>query len=104
MVGGTQFVTVTSANITIDGGMSAGEAVIGSNYRTDNQRGTMKVSGTITILYEDDTVGDIFDNEAATSLVLLSTDDASADADFVALSMSRVKIFGDDADDGKKQI
>jgi hypothetical protein len=104
MVGGTQFVTVTSAQISIDGGMSAGEAVIGSNYRTDNQRGTMKASGTITILYEDDTVGDIFDNEAATSLVLLSTDDASDDADFVAFSMSRVKIFGDDADDGKKQI
>ena len=86
------------------GGLSAGEAVIGSNYRTDNQRGTVKVSGTITILYENDTVGDIFDNEAATSLVLLVTDDSSNDAEFVAFGMSRVKIFGDDADDGKKQL
>jgi hypothetical protein len=104
MVGGTQYATVTSAQVSIDGGMSAGEAVIGSNYRTDNQRGTMKVSGTLTILYEDDTVGDIFDNEGATSLVLLSAEDASDDAEFVTFSMSRVKIFGDDADDGKKQI
>jgi hypothetical protein len=85
MVGGTQYVTVTSAQVSIDGGMSAGEAVIGSNYRTDNQRGTMKVSGTLTILYEDDTVGDIFDNEGATSLVLLSAEDASEDAEFVTV-------------------
>lgn len=104
LVGGTKMATVTSANLSIDSGISAGEAVIGSNYRTDNNRGTVKVSGTLTILYEDDTIGDIFDNEGATSVVLLSTEDASDDADFVSFSMSRVKIFGDDADDGKKQI
>lgn len=104
LLGGTAYATVTAANLSIDAGMSAGEAVIGSNYRTDNQRGTVKVSGSVSILYEDDTVGDIFDNEGATSLVLLIADDASNDAEFVTFSMSRVKIFGDDADDGKKQI
>lgn len=104
MVGGSQFVTVTSAQIAIDGGKSVGEAVIGSNVRSDLNQGTLKVSGTITVLYENDTVSDMFDNESATSLVLLSSDDASNDADFVAFSMSRVKVFGDDADDGKKQI
>lgn len=104
LVGGSQFVTVTSANISIDSGKSAGEAVVGSNSRSDNNQGTLKVSGTLTILYDDDVVSDMFDNEDATSIVLLSSTDASNTADFVALSMSRVKIFGDDADDGKKQI
>jgi Phage tail tube protein len=104
LIGGTKYITVTSASLSIDSGMSAGEAVIGSNVVTDNQRATVKVSGTLTVLYENDVVSDFLDNETATSLVLLATDNSDADADFVSFSLPRVKIFGDDADDGKKQI
>lgn len=104
LIGGTKYVTVTSASLSIDGGMTAGEAVIGSNVVTDNQRGTCKVNGTITILYEDDVVSDMCDNETATSLALIVAENSDADAEFVSFAMSRVKVFGDDVDDGKKQL
>lgn len=104
MIGGTVYASVTSARVTIDGQITSGEAVIGSNYRPDNQRGRVRVSGTFTALYESDTLGAIFDDETATSLVLVLADDNTASADFVTLSMSKVKLFSDDADDGEKQI
>jgi hypothetical protein len=104
LIGGTNYVTVTSMNVIIDGQMNHGDAVIGSNYLTDIMKGDIKVSGTLSILYEADTLGDIFDAETTLSLVAVVTDNDDADADFVAITMSRVKLFSDDADDGKKQI
>ena len=104
LVGGTAYATVTQARVLIDGQIAAGEAVIGSNYRPDTQRGRIKVSGSFTALYDGDTLGAIFDNETATSLVLVLADDNTTTADFVTLVMSKVKLFSDDADDGEKQI
>ncbi len=104
LVGGTEYTAITSARVLIDGQITSGEAVIGSNYRPDNQRGRIRVSGSFTALYEGDTLAEPFDNETATTLVLVLADDNTAGADFVTLSMSKVKIFSDDADDGEKQI
>lgn len=104
LVGGTAYASITSARVLIDGQVTSGEAVIGSNYRPDNQRGRIRVSGSFTALYESDTLGAIFDDETATSIVLVLADDNTGGADFVTLSMSKVKLFSDDADDGEKQI
>lgn len=104
LIGGTAYASITSANVTIDGQIASGEAVIGSNYRPDNQRGRIMVSGSFTALYESDDLASAFDNETATSLVLVLADDGTTSADFVTLSMSAVKLFSDDADDGEKQI
>ena len=104
LIGGTAYASVTSARVMIDGQIGAGEAVIGSNYRPDNQRGRIRVSGSFTALYESDDLAASFDNETATSLVLVLADDATTTADFITLSMSKVKLFSDDADDGEKQI
>jgi len=104
LVGGTVYATITSARVTIDGQITAGEGVVGSNYRPDTQKGRIRVSGTITVLYESDTLGAIFDDETTTSIVLMLADDATGGADFVTLSMSKVKLFSDDRDDGEKQI
>ena len=104
LLGGTKQTAITSARVLIDGQIASGEAVIGSNFRPDNQRGRIRVSGSFTALYESDTTADAFDNETATSLVLVLADDRTGGADFVTLSMSKVKLFSDDADDGEKQI
>lgn len=104
LVGGTSYVTVTSLSLSIDGQTSHGDAVIGSNYVTDLQKGDIKVTGTFSVLYESDTLSDFLDSETATSLIVVVTDNDDDDADFVAFTMSRVKIFSDDADDGKKQL
>lgn len=104
LIGGTNYVTVTSLSLTIDGQVAPGDAVIGSNYVPDVYRGDIKVSGSFTAVYENDTLGDLFDSEAATSLIVMVSDNDDADADFVSFVMPSIKLFSDDADDGKKQI
>ena len=104
LIGGTTYVTVTSLSLSIDGQMSHGEAVIGSNYITDINRGDIKVSGSFSVLYENDTLSDLLDSEAATSLIAVVAASDDAASEFVAFTMSRVKIFSDDVDDGKKQL
>lgn len=104
LIGGTSLVTVTSLNLSIDSQSNHGEAVIGSNTVTDIQRGDVKVSGSFSVLYENDTLSDVFDAETATSIIAVITDNDDADADFVGFTMSRAKVFTDDVDDGKKQL
>jgi len=104
IVGGTRVLIATSMSISVDGGLQPGEATIGSKLTTDIVKGDIKVSGSFTALYEDETIGAYFDSETPISIVVVVTDDTSADADFITFSMSKVKVFSDDADDGKKQI
>lgn len=104
LIGGTNLVTVTSMSLSIDSQSNHGEATIGSNTVTDIQKGDVKVTGSFSVLYENDTISDIFDAETATSIVAVITDNDDNDADFVSFTMSRVKIFSDDVDDGKKQL
>lgn len=103
-IGGVKQASVTSASISIDGQVTHGEAVIGSNTIPDTQRGRIMVKGTFTALYESDTLASPFENETTTSLVLYLADDATDSADFVTIVCPEVKIFSDDADDGEKQI
>lgn len=104
VIGGVAQGAITSASVKIDGGVTHGEAVIGSNSIPDTQKGRIKVSGSFTALYESDTLGAIFDNETTTSLILMLADDGTDSADFITLVMPQVKLFSDDADDGEKQI
>lgn len=104
LVGGTAYGSVTGLNISIDGQMQFGEAVIGSNIRSDIVKGDVKVSGSFTAVKQSETLSDFLDNENATSIIAVVTENDDADADFITFVMSRVKILSDDADDGKKQI
>lgn len=104
LVNGVRQAAITSMQFTIDGGTTHGEAVVGSNSIPDTQRGRIKVSGSFTALYESDTIGAIFDDETAVGIVAVTADDQTADADFVGFSMSKVKLFSNDGDDGEKQI
>jgi hypothetical protein len=104
VIGGTRYTSITSANISIDFGVTQGEAVVGSNTIPDNQRSRIKVSGTFTALYESDTLSTIFSGETTTSLILMLADDSTDTADFMTFVMPQVKLFSDTRDDGEKQI
>lgn len=103
-IGGVRYTAITSASMTIDGGVTHGEAVVGSNYIPDVQRGRIKVSGQFTALFESDTLASPFDNATATNLILVLANTGTAPTDFVAITLPQVKLFSDDADDGEKQI
>lgn len=104
LVGGTEYGSVTGLNISIDGQMNFGEAVIGSNLRSDITKGDVKVSGSFTAVKQSETLSDFLDSENSTSIIAVVTENDDADADFVVFVMSKVKILSDDADDGKKQV
>lgn len=104
LIGGVSYTAVTSATVTIDGSITHGEAVVGSNFIPDTQRGRIKVTGNFTALYESDTLSTPFDNATTTSLVLVLATNETATADVVTIVLPEVKLFSDDADDGEKQI
>lgn len=95
----------TGITLSVDGSLTAGDAVLGSNSSNDINRGRIKVSGTFTGLYDSDTISAFYDAETPVSLIGVVTDN-SADplSDFVAFTMGRIKLTGDAPDDGEKQI
>ncbi|MBO9602543.1 MAG: hypothetical protein J7496_08555 [Novosphingobium sp.] len=104
VVGGVQQAIITSASITIDGGIGAGEAVIGANTIPDTQKSRIKVTGTITYLYESETLSAPFYDEDTTSIVLMLEADRTGSSDFITIALPEVKLFSDTRDDGEKQI
>lgn len=95
---------VTSMTISIDGGVTHGEAVSGNPNIPDTQKGRIKVSGTFTALYESDTLAAFRDNKTTTNIIMVLAEDDSDDADIVTVVLPEVKLFSADADDGEKQI
>lgn len=104
VIGGTRQGVITSAQINVDGGVTGGEAVIGSNYLPDTQKGRIRVSGTFSALFENDNLAQVFDDETVTSLIFMLADDNTPGADFMVVTLPEVKLFSADADDGEKQI
>lgn len=104
VIGGVVQAAVTSMRINVNGNVTAGEAVIGSNERPDTQKGRIVVSGTFTALFESVTLAAPFDNETTTDLTIMLADDATDGSDFLVLRLPEVKLTSDEADDGEKQI
>jgi hypothetical protein len=104
MVNGARTLIATSMTFTIDSQDEHGEPVIGSNAISDVVLGSIKVSGTFTLVHNDESTSNLFDNETAINIVAAVFMDNSDTADFVSFVMPRVKVFGDDIDDGKKQL
>lgn len=95
---------ITGAQITINGNMKPGEAVVGSNDAIDVSKGRVGVSGQFTALFDSTTIQDLYDDESVTSLVLVLTDNDTGTSDFITFTMGRIKITGDSPDDGEKTI
>jgi hypothetical protein len=104
LVNGTRQIAVTGLNISINGNVAAGEAVIGSNTISDLVKGSVMVSGSFTAIFQSDTLAGFFDAETAHSIIAVVTENDDADADFITFVLPRCKIMSADKDDGKKQI
>lgn len=103
-IGGVRYTNITAFSVKIDGSVQQGEPTIGSNTIADVQRGRIKVSGSLSYLYDADTLGANFLNEVVTSLILVVADARTAAANSMAIVMPQVKFFSNEADDGEKQI
>lgn len=103
VVGGTQVAVLTGLSININGNMTA-DAVVGSNTYPDIFEGTVSVDGQFTAYFESGTFRDYFVNETEISLVAAFVTGTGAAADFIALSLPKIKVGGADMDDGQKGL
>lgn len=104
LINGARSTVATSLSLTIDGKVTHGEPVIGSRTLSDVVRGEVNVSGTVTVQYDAETISDLFVNETAVSIICVLFADNSATSEFISFVIPRAKFFGDDIDDGKKQL
>lgn len=104
LINGTRTIVATGMSLTIDGKVTHGEPVIGSRTLSDVVRGEVMVSGSITVHYDAETISDLFVNETAVSIIAVLFADTTATSEFVSFVIPRAKFFGDDIDDGKKQL
>lgn len=93
--------TITSASIEISCAQSS-EPGIGSNTADQVATGRVIVTGQITAKFDSTALRDAFYNETEVSAYLAFTADNSANSDFIAFSMGRLKLNGASKDDGEK--
>jgi hypothetical protein len=102
-VGGTDIGTMTSLTLSIKRSMTEG-SVVGSNVTPDVFRGPVDVSGQFTAYFADGELSDDFVNESEIGLWALMNTNSTANTDFVALTMNRIKLGSDSVDDGVKGL
>jgi hypothetical protein len=102
VIGGQQQTVVRDLSININGNYS-GEPVVGSNQIPFQFPGRIVVDGQFTAYFDSTTLRDAFLNETEQSLAVLLTSDNSDNADFVSITLPRIKLGSaskNDAADG----
>lgn len=106
LVGGTAVAVVTDLQIKLDGKGNPADGVVGTNIRPDVFMGKLMVSGSFTAYFEGGTIPALFTNETATSIVSALSAGSAANADFMTLAITAVKLNSstpDDAENGLKR-
>ena len=101
---GAAIATIMSATVTVNGQAQPANSVVGKNVRPDVFQSKVLVSGQINGYFEGGALSDAFINENEVSLILVNTDGSANDAEFVALSMQRVKLNSENRDDAETGI
>jgi hypothetical protein len=104
VVNGVAVSNITGASIKIDCAAANMGGVLGSDTSPDIQRGVIKVSGQITAFYQDGVMPALFDEATPINAIIIAANDDTATSDFIGFTMSKVKLKGDDKDDGQKGI
>lgn len=94
---------VTALKFTITGNMSS-QPVVGSNTYPDIFEGSVEVSGSATVLFQDAVMRDYFTNETEVSMAAGFTTGLAANSDFLAFGIPRVKFGSATKDDGQKGL
>lgn len=94
---------VTGLSMNINRNLSM-EAVVGSNVHPDIFEGRILVDGEFTAFFENGVYRDYFVNESEVSLSVVLSTDNTATADFISITLPRIKVNGANKDDGEKGI
>lgn len=91
LVAGQPVALITSADFSIERAMENAVAV-GSNSSADIFTGRIKVTGNMSVYFQDAAFRGYFDNETPVSLVFLLMQDSTANSDFVSFVIPKAKI------------
>ena len=100
LVGGTPVALVTSADMAVERAMETATAV-GSNSVAEIFNGRLRVTGNMSVYFQDATFRNYFDNETTVSVVFALTTGSEATADFVTMTLPKVKLGSFTKDDGE---
>lgn len=94
LIGGQPVALVTSLSISIDRGL-ASEAVVGSNVKPEIFESRINITGEFSTLFADRAISDLFVNETEVSLVAALTTSNANNADFMTITLPRIKVNSD---------
>jgi len=100
LVQGAPVALVTSADFTIDRA-SENATAVGSNSIAEIFTGRIRVTGNLSVYFQDATFRGYFDQETPVSLVLAVTTNSTATADFITFTLPKVKLGSFSVDDGE---
>lgn len=103
LVNGLPVALVTSADFSVERATENATAV-GSNSVAEIFTGRIRVTGNMSVYFQDAAFRGYFDSETPVSVVLTLTTDNAADSDFVTFTMPKVKLGSFTKDDGELGI
>lgn len=98
LVAGAPVALVTSADFSVERAMESATAV-GSNSVADIFTGRIRVTGNLSVYFQDAAFRGYFDSETPVTIVLALTADSAATSDFVTFTMPKVKLGSFTKDD-----
>lgn len=103
LVNGLAVALITSADFSIERA-TENATVVGSNSVADIFSGRIRVTGNMSVYFQDAAFRDYFDDETPASIVFTVTADTTATANFVAFTLPKVKLGSFTKDDGELGI
>lgn len=107
LVNGVAQATVTDLSIDINGNGTPADGVVGTNIRPDVFVGKVMVTGSFTCYFEGGTIPDLYRDETATSIISALSAGTAANADFMTIALSALKLNSstpDDQETGLKRV
>lgn len=101
LVDGTAQGVVTDLSIDINGNGTPADGVVGTNVRPDVFVGKVMVTGSFTCYFEGGTIPDLFRDETATSIISALSAGTAANADFLTIMLSALKLNSSTPDDNE---
>jgi hypothetical protein len=100
---GTQVAIITDASVNINRNIS-NATVLGSNSISESFDGRALVDGSLSLYFIDAVARDAFKNETEVSVIFTLTTSNLANADFMSITLPRIKVNSFTKDDGEQGI
>lgn len=100
LVDGAPVALVTSADFSVERA-TENATTVGSNSVAEIFTGRIRVTGNMSVYFQDAAFRTYFDAETPVSVVLTLTTDSSANSDFVTFTLPKVKLGSFTKDDGE---